>query len=230
MKPLRLYEEILLLELDDQKGTPAQVAYLNTEMAGAILAELVMSGHLSIEAGKKKLVHRVVGAPRLSDPILSEALKLVKAAKKPRKAQDWVQKFAGMKDLKNRAARGLVKKGVLKEGTGKVLFLFTRTIFPESNPGPEQDLRRRLEKAIFSDIQEVEPGTIVVLALANATGLIKKLFDKKELKARKQRIENLVSGQFVGAATRGAVEAIQAALMVAAIMPAITVATITSSR
>ncbi len=230
MKPLRLYEEILLLELDDEKGTTPLDSHLNMEMGGAILAELVMTGHLSIDGDKKKLVHRVVGAPRLGDPILAEAHKLVKTAKKPKKAKDWVQKFSGMKDLKNQVARQLVKKGVLKEGTDKVLLVFSRTVFPESNPGPERELRSRLEKAIFTDTRDVDPETIVILALANATGLIRKLFDKKELKARKQRIEDLASGQAVGKATREAMEAVQAAVMVAAIMPAITAATITSSH
>jgi hypothetical protein len=229
MNSLRLYEEILLLELDDEKGTTPLDSSLALGMGGAMLAELVMTGHLAIDQDKKKHVHRVVGARRLSDPILAEALALVKAAKKPKKAQDWVQKFSGMKDLKNRVARGLVKKGVLKEGTDKVLLVFSRTIFPESNPGPERELRQRLEQAIFTDTRDVAPETIVILSLAKATGLIKKLFDKKELKARKQRIEDLASGQVVGKATKEAIEAVQAVLMVAAIMPAITVTTITSS-
>ena len=59
-------------------------------------------------------------------------------------------------------------------------------------------------------------------ALSNATGLLKKIIDKKQLKARKQRIEDLSKGQVVGKATKEAVEAVQAAIMVATIMPAIT--------
>jgi hypothetical protein len=230
MNPLRLYEEILLLELDDDKGTTPIDSYLKTEMGGAILAELVMTGAIKIDDDKKKKVHRVPGTKRIEDSILREAHTMVKEAKKPKSAQHWVQKFAGMKDLKDRSARQLVKKGVLKEDQDKVLFLFSRTIFPETNPGPEQELRQRLETAIFTDTDEVSPETVVILALVNATGLIKKLFDKKKLKSRKDRIEGLSSGHLVGKATKEAVEAVQAAVMVAAIMPAMTAATIASTN
>lgn len=229
MNPLRLYEEILLLELNDDKGTTPIDSYLKTEMAGAILAELVMIGAVTIDDDKKKRVHRVPGAKRLDDPILHEAHTLVKEASKAKTAQHWIQKFAGFKHLKNRVARQLVKKGVLKERTDKVLFLFTRTIYPESNPGPEKELRSRLDRAIFTDTDEVTAETIVILALVHATGLIKKLFDKKALKPRKQRIKDLTSGHLVGKATREAVEAVQAAIMVATILPAMTAATIAPS-
>jgi Golgi phosphoprotein 3 len=136
-----------------------------------------------------------------------------------------VQKFAALKDLKNRAARQLVAKGVLKEDTGKVLGIFKRTIYPEANPGPEQDLRRRLEEAIFMDQQEVDPATTVVVALARATGLLDRVFTKKRLKPRKQRLEDLVNGNLAGKATREAVEAVQAAILVATIVPAIAAST-----
>ena len=228
-KDLHLYEEFLLLELDDEKGHAGIENSLQTGMAGAVLAELAMSGHIRVGKDKHMRVERVPGKPRLKDPILAEALDKVKKAKKPKPAQEVVQEIAGMKDFYNRAARGLVKKGVLKERQDKVLWIFSRTVFPESDPGPEQELRRRLEDAVMNDRAEVSPETVAILALVKATGLIKKLMDKKDLKKRKQHIEDLISGQAAGKATREAVQAVQTALMVAAIMPAITVTTITST-
>ena len=53
--------------------------------------------------------------------------------------------------------------------------------------------------------------------------------DKKELKSRKQRIEQIVNGELAGKAAKEAIEAMQAAVMVAAIMPAIISSTVTSS-
>jgi Golgi phosphoprotein 3 len=222
---LRLFEEMLLLELDDDKGTTRADCWHKTEMGGAILAELVLSGAITITDDKKKQVKLVPGAARPEDLILAEALALIQESKKIRKASDWVQKFAALKDLKNRAARQLVAKGVLKEDTGKVLGIFKRTIYPEANPGPEQDLRRRLEEAIFMDQQEVDPATTVVVALARATGLLDRVFTKKRLKPRKQRLEDLVNGNLAGKATREAVEAVQAAILVATIVPAIAAST-----
>lgn len=237
-RSLHLYEQILLLELDEEKGTTGQDTWAKTEMGGAILAELAMAGVITISDDKKMLVHPATGAPSATaaataattaalhgDPILSEALARITSARRAAKASAWVQKFAGIKDLKNTAARQLVAKGVLHEEQGKVLGIFKRTIFPEANPGPEQELRRRLEEAIFTETSEVEAATIVIIALGHATGLLKKIFPQKRLKARSRRIEALVRGNVAGHATREAVEAIQAAIMVSTIIPAVMVST-----
>jgi hypothetical protein len=222
--PLPLYEEILLLALDDDKGTtPTGNLFVNA-MGGAMLAELVLLGAVRVAHDKKK---RVTASPtaRIDDPLLSEAWQLIRAAAKPKSAQDWVLKFAGLKDLKNRAARQLVAKQVLKEETGTVLKIFKRTIYPEVDGGPERALIRRLERAIFSDTPDVDQRTVIIVALAAATRLLEQAFDKKKLKTRKKRLERLASGQLVGEATREAIAAIETAIMVCTMVPIITAAT-----
>ncbi|MEN8007345.1 MAG: GPP34 family phosphoprotein [Candidatus Krumholzibacteriota bacterium] len=219
-KPLPLYEEILLLALDDDKGTTSQGGFFRNSMGGAILAELALNGSLSIANDKGKRV-QVVRHGRLDDPILDECLTMVREAKKPKKASEWVMKFAALKDLKNRVARQLVAKGVLAEDTGSVLKIFKRTIYPEVDGGPEKDLRERMEKAIFTATTNMETRTVVIIALAHAGNMLKNVFPKNKLKERKQRLEKLTSGQLAGKATKEAVAAVQAAIMVTAVMPAI---------
>ena len=114
-------------------------------------------------------------------------------------------------------ARQLVAKGVLGEGRDKVLGIFPRTIYPAKNPGPEQELKKRLHHAVFTASSHVDERTIVVVAIANTTGLLAKVLDKRRLKERKDRLKKLTSGQASGAATREAVEAMQAAIAVATI-------------
>ena len=223
-RPLPLYEEILLLALDDDKGTTEIGSGFANAMGGAILTELAMSGSVVITHDKKMKV-TLLRHGTLDDPILDECLTLIAGVKKPQKASDWVMKFAELKDLKNRAARQLVAKGVLKEETGTVMKVFKRTIYPEADGGPEKDLRERMKKAIFTSTANLEARTVVIVALAQATGMLKKVFPQKKLKERKQRLEKLTSGQLAGRATREVVEAIQAAVMVCAIMPAVIVST-----
>lgn len=222
--PLPLYEELLLLALDDDKGTTDMEGMYRTAMGGAILAELILLGALRAGTTKKDPVTAVKGAA-VDDEILAECLALVVGEKKPKKAPHWVHKFAGVKDLRNRAARQLVAKGVLAEGKDKVLGIFPRTIFPENDPGPEQELRARLKRAIFTATPNVDARTVVVVALADSTGLLKKAFDKKKLKERKKRLEKLTKGHVAGAATKEAVEAVQAAIMVAVMVPIIVTTT-----
>ncbi|MBE0566836.1 MAG: GPP34 family phosphoprotein [Krumholzibacteria bacterium] len=213
---LTLYEEILLLALDDAKGTTAVGSMHANAMGGAILAELVLLGAVTVGADKKTLVDARPDA-RADDPILAECLALVQEAKRRRKASDWVLKFAGRKDLRNRAARGLVAKGVLREGQDKVLGLFPRVIFPARQPGPEQELVKRLHHAVFTASTQVDERTVVVVVIAHATGLLAGVLDKKRLKERKERLKKLAAGHAAGAATREAVAAVQAAVMVATI-------------
>jgi len=217
---LPIYEEILLLALDDDKGTTAldSLSTFSIAMGGAMLAELAMAGAIKIDRKKKAEVKAVAGAS-VQDPLLAECLQKIRDEKKTKKAAHWVQKFSGTKDLKNRAARQMVTKGILKEGSDRVLGIFPRTIYPESDPGPEKELRDRLYWAIFTSAQEVDPGTVVVTALLHGAGLMNRVFDKKKLKSRKQRLEKLTSGQVVGTAAKEAVEAAQAAVMVATMVP-----------
>ena len=59
--PLPLYEELLLLALDDDKGTTDLEGMYRTAMGGAILAELILLGALKAGATKKDPVTSVKG-------------------------------------------------------------------------------------------------------------------------------------------------------------------------
>jgi hypothetical protein len=106
------------------------------------------------------------------------------------------------------------------------LLLFTRKIYPEINPEPERKLIERLRQAIFTDSRDIEPRTVVLVSLANSTGLLKIVFDKKKLKGRKARIEEIINGEITGKAAKEAIQAMQAAVMLCCIMPAFTTAAI----
>ncbi len=119
----------------------------------------------------------------------------------------------------------LVRRGILRIDEDKVLGIFTRKIYPEIDPGPERELIERLRQAIFGDIGEVDPRTAVLLSLAKSADLLKLVFEKKQLKGRKARIEQVVNGEMTGKATQEAIQAVQAAILVACIMPAIIAST-----
>lgn len=219
-QPLPFYEEILLLALDDDEGTIGGAGCHGNAMGGAILAELTMKGAITIADDKNKKVTLGRRDP-MDDPILEECRTMVAEEKKSKKAAEWVMKFSRVKDLKNRGARQLVEKGILTEETGTVLKIFKRTIYPEADGGPEKELRERMKKAIFTSSTNLEARTVVIIALAQAAGMLNKIFPKKKLKERKKRLEQLTSGQLAGKATKEAVQAVQAAIMVTAVMPAV---------
>ena len=215
---LFLHEEILLLALRDEEGTIASGTMYQYAIGAALLAELLLSKRIEVEqSGKKKLVN-LVSSTLLGEPLIDECLEKISSAKRRAVLQTWVSRFAGVKNLKHRVARQLCKRGVLRADEDKVLLIFTRKIYPEVNPGPEKELIERLRYAIFTDAGDVEPRTVVLLSLANSTGLLKVVFDKKKLKGRKARIKQIVNGEITGKAATEAIQAMQAAVMVAVIM------------
>jgi len=210
---LTLYEEILLLALNDRKGTTAIESGHAMAMGGAVLAELTLRGALRITNDQKRFVEAKPDA-QVDDPLLAECLALIVAAKRRRRASEWVLKFAGRKDLKNRVARGLVTKGVLAEESDKALGIFPRAIYPERDPGPERALIARIEQAVLTDTNQVDERTLLVITIAQATRLLDRAIDKKQLKGRKARLKQLAEAQLAGAATAEAVAALQAAFVV----------------
>ena len=227
---LHLYEEIMLLALRDEEGTVASGAMYSYAVGGAILAELLLEQRLRIEEPKKnrKLVTLASREPA-GDELVDECLTRIAGAKRRKCAETWVSHFASIKQLKHRVAAQLCQRGILEADEDKVLLIFTRKIYPEINPEPERRLIERLRHAIFTDAEAIDPRTVVLVSLASATGILPVVFKKKDLKTRKKRIQQIVNGEATGKAAKDAIEAMQAAVMVACIMPAIMSTVITTT-
>lgn len=224
-RKLALYEEILLLALRDREGTVPAATQCQMALGGAILAELLLCRRIEIDLDKRS--HRVTLKDQrpLGDPILDECLARVATARRSAQAQTWVQRFAMLRGLKHRVAARLCDRGILRADHSRVLWLFSRRIYPEVDPQPEREVIGRLERAIFSDRPQVDARTLVLLSLAKSGNLLGLIFDRKALKSRRQRIKSLINGQVAGEATRDAIQAAQtAAVMSACVIPAITAA------
>ncbi|MFC1633720.1 GPP34 family phosphoprotein [Planctomycetota bacterium] len=216
---LFLYEEVMLLALRDEEGTIASGTMYQYAIGAAVLAELLLNERLAVEqTGKRKLVNLVSSMP-LGDPLIDECLEKISRAKRRAALQTWVSRFAGVKNLKHRVARRLCERGILKADEDKVLLIFTRKIYPEINPEPEREMIERLRQAIFSDVTDIASRTVILVSLAKSAGLLNVVFDKKKLKGRKVRIKQIANGEITGKAAAEAIQAMQAAVMVACIMP-----------
>jgi len=218
-KPLFLYEEIMLLALDNEKGTVA-TSYLEYAVAGAVLAELLLDSRIAVDDTRKRLVD-LHYTRQTGDPVIDECMEIMKASKKRASLQTWVSRLAGITMLRHKAARQLCDWGILRADEDKVLYIFTRTIYPEINPVPEKKIVERLRAAIFTDSDQLDPRTVVLISLAKSADLLRETFGRKEVRSRKKRIEQIVNGELTGKATKEVIAGCETAVMVAAIMPAI---------
>ena len=227
---LFLYEEIMLLALKDEEGTIASGAMYNYAVGGAIIAELLLNQRIAVDESKKKKLVSVINTELLNDPLIDEWLIKMNSAKRRKTLQDWVSRIANTKDLKHRIALQLCQRGILKMDEKSILLLFTQRIYPEINPEPEREIINRLHKTIFTDTDDIDARTIVLLSLAKSANILTVIFGKKEIKQRKKRIEQIVNGDIAGKATKEAIDAMEAAVMVTCIMPAIMMTTMNANH
>ncbi len=227
-RDLTLYEEIMLLSIRDQKGTMEHGTSWNLAVGGAVAAELLLSGHVAAVEVKKKVYLEVANHRPPKDELLAECLERVRTSRRRETIPTWVRRFSNTKHLKQRVAGGLCRKRILKEDEDKILLLFKRKIYPEVDPVPERDLRQRMRVALFGSKREVDPRTSIIIALAHSCHILPQLFDKKKLKKQKKRLEAITKGELVGSAAKEAVEAVEAALLMAIIIPTIVTTTIST--
>ena len=225
---LYLHEEVLLLALKDREGTIAMGTSYEYAIGAALLTEMLFSGRIRVDKSKKKLVE-VVDETRLGHVLLDQAFKQIKSAKRKTALSEWVQKFVMIRELKHRIARDLCRRKILRADEDKVLLFFTRKVYPEVDPKPEQAIIDRLHHAIFTDDEDLDPRTVALLSLANSCSLLNVVFPRRRLRGRKDRIAKVVSGEIIDSAAKDAVAAAQTAVTMAAITAAVITPTITSN-
>lgn len=226
LNSLYIYEEILLLALRDKEGTLLPMVNYPLALGGALLAELLMSRTILLEA-KRKSKYITLNDEKLSgDLLLDECIEKIKQAKRKATMPIWISRFARIKNLKHRVAQKLCQRGILQASEDTILLIFKRKIYPQINPQPEQKIIQRLRQVIFSTENDIDPRTIVLLSLAKSVNLLSSFLSKDEQKSQKKRIEQIVNGEIAGKATKEAIEAMEAAVMLACIMPAVMASTV----
>ncbi len=220
MAELLLHQEIVLLSLDDSRGS-FQGSYYTYAVAGAMVSELLLQNRIQTATDKKKTVS-VVSQEPTGDAILDEVLQQIVDSNKARALQTWVSRVSGIKHSVNRIAEQLVRLGVLKHDEKKILWLFNKQIYPELDGTLEDHVRRRMANVMFDAKAVLDERTTVLVALASHSQLLKANFEPVELKQHRKRIKKIAAGELLASnATLQAITAVQAAVMVACIMPAV---------
>jgi Golgi phosphoprotein 3 len=210
---LRLHEETLLLALKDEKGTPAGSMY-SYAMAGAILTELLLEGRVrAVPRRRGKPLLEPADSAMIGEPVLDDALRRIREARRRATLATWVSRLARRAMVQATAER-LARKGVLRAEEKRVMVLFSRTVYPELDPAPERRLIERIRSAVLGD-GPVDERTAAAVALAHAAGLLRPLFDRKVLKARKVRLAEISEGAVAAEAAREAIQAVQSAVIAA---------------
>lgn len=208
-------EDLLLLLLDDEKGTMRAGSYTQTILGGGLLMELALADAVTVteKQGFWQNAH-VVPRPgaRTGDPVLDDALALV--AEKQRTAQDVVNRLG--KGLKETLTARLVERGILERREGKVLGLFPHTTWPTADSSHEEEVRRAVEATLLQGVTPDE-RTGGLVALLHAVGQAHRVIDLRGARAGdvKARAKEIAEGAWAAKAVKDAIAASVAATTVA---------------
>ncbi|GAA1476238.1 hypothetical protein GCM10009623_06840 [Nocardioides aestuarii] len=224
---LLIAEDLLLLLLDDEKGTMPAATQHQPLLGGALLIELALDG--LVEVGEKHRlwrttpVHATAGVEP-SDPELRAAVRVVAA--KQRNAQDLVNRIG--KGARERLLGRLVARGILEQREGRFLGLFPHTTWPAADVAHERQVRQRLHDILVTGL-EPDPRSASLVALLHAVGQVHKQVGAPGVPAGdvRRRAKAISEGAWAADAVRDAVQASQAA-MTAAVAAATTAATASS--
>jgi hypothetical protein len=142
---MRMADELLLLAYDDDGSAIAGTPSLDYALAGAVLADLALSGRIELVDG----LVAVRDEQRLGDPMLDSALTRIAGDDKVRKPTHWVSKLSA--DLRETLLDRQVAAGILRRNEGRVLWVFPRTTYPCVDDRPEREVRDRLRTAPDGD-------------------------------------------------------------------------------
>lgn len=218
---LLFYEALTLLALRDREGTWISAEAYPYAAGAAVAAELLYGGRIEIDTAARRKPVTVIAAKPMGDPLIDEWLLTMSRARRRASLETWVTRIARTRQLRRRIADQLCRRGILRADEQSILILFKRKVYPEVNSEPERRIVERLREAVFTEAPAVNPRTAVLLSLAKSANLLPALFGRREVKSRRERIEQLVRGELSGKAAKQAIEAMQAASAAAVVMTTI---------
>lgn len=216
-----LAEDLLLLLLDDETGKPLVEGYtLPRVLAGAVLLDLTLDGVVEPSDGtgevkKGRLVLRNRTAPL--DPILAHAVAQLRGSK-PMKPEAAIEKLG--KNLREAVLGRVVERGWVHEAKGKVLGIFPTKTWPSVDDTHERVVRAKLRAALVAGVAP-DPGTAALISLLSAVDAAPKVFPDVKKKDVRKRAKEIAHGDWAAAAVRHSVEAVNAAVIAAVVVPSV---------
>ncbi|GGM04270.1 MULTISPECIES: GOLPH3/VPS74 family protein [Micromonospora] len=169
---MRLADELFLIGHDDFTGKPLAAAkVLDTALAGAALAELILDGRLSIENAAVVALDNQPRQEPLTDLVLGEILRRGSG----HSTRLWLAFIRDEMQIRERVGTRLVSGGWVRREESRGLSLRMSVRWPGVNPNQVAAPRVRLAASLQQDHRPLDTTTATLAALTRAGNLVKVL-------------------------------------------------------
>lgn len=159
---LTIPQAFLLLATNDTDGKlELPVFALRTALAGAVLAELDLTGAIGLQGKHVK----ATGATPQTD--FQHELELIRGKSRPHTPKAWVSMLEGRAEVQ-RVYDGMVSLGIVEQVGEKHLGVFRTMRYPEKDHAPEAALLKRIEAELSGAPAGAAPDTPSAAATSDA--------------------------------------------------------------
>jgi len=200
-----LYEELLLVSIHEDKGIfiGSSMDGMKPGLAGAILAELVLTGKIRTTNNRRL---QLIDASQTNDLILDETLIALREMDKERKFGYWLNTLNQKPEkLRKQIIASLIQKGIMTQEDGRLIWVIPSPLNVEIKASTKYWVINRLRSNVLAQ-EDIQLRDIALLGLVSACGLLELVFLRDERKLARQYINELVVGQ---AMKEPVIEAIQ---------------------
>jgi golgi phosphoprotein 3 len=194
---LSLPEEVLVLALDDQKGTIIPVAEKPLSMAliSAALSELCLRHKIRID---EYSMVSVLDTTETGEPLLELILARMRQQTHEQPAAYWLQSLGSLGQSAVDLVRdSLVRKGVLKIETTRKLLIFTEERALNRNDLYERSIRERVRNAVLNG-GPADERTMALIGLVKMAQLTETVFGFEDATRARARIDEMTTPQAAG--------------------------------
>ncbi len=182
--PETLPAQLYLLAYDQRKQRIAGGIYFRYLLRTAALTELLLSGRITDESGKPRIVEH---ARPIDDPVLAHVLEQISESR-PRSWQYWIRNYG--KATANAIRDELEAGRWIKVELQRPFLIFRRTVIHVRDPRVVKRLAAEVSTTLSAPLTRVEKREAALVSLA-ATAELKTVFSRERRRTHKTRIAAL---------------------------------------
>ncbi len=192
--------EILLLALDDERGTIKALPRISIETAIAAASMLELTFLRKIDAGPNTIYVIDTAPLRIGDQLTDEVLAVLASGEKEKPIGYWLNVITErVPNLVEKVINSLVAKKVLKVENQRILWFFAKRRYPMIDNRQITEVKARLRQ-IIENREIPDPRDMVLISLTRACRLFPEIFTPEEREKHLEYIDKIAKFDFVGQA------------------------------